>query len=81
MCDKTDMSTLSDFIKSQPQKSLAHWAKDFGVSRPHLHSLLNGERFPSIHVAKRIEAATGGKIPHDQWPNIAALIAAIRSAA
>ncbi len=75
------MSTLSDFIKSQPQKSLAQWAKDFGVSRPHLHSLMNGDRFPSFEVAQRIALATGGAVAIDQWPNFSKIINATRGAA
>jgi transcriptional regulator with XRE-family HTH domain len=75
------MSTLSDFIKSQPQRSLADWAEDFGISRPHLHSLMNGDRNPSVVVAQRIASATGGAVPINHWPNISQLIEAARGAA
>lgn len=68
------MSELSTHLKTVPDKPLGEWAKEFGISRPYLHALLNGQRHPSIDVAKRIAAATDGKIPVTAWPNIRAVV-------
>lgn len=71
-----DMSTLSEYIKAQPEKTRAQWAECFGISRPYLYSLMDGTRQPSIDVAQRIARATGGKVPVTAWPNMAAIVAA-----
>lgn len=68
------MSTLSDYIKSQPDLPMREWADRFGISRPHLIALLEGQRMPSPSVARRIADATGGAVPISAWPNIAAMI-------
>ena len=79
LCDIIgDMSTLSEYIKAQPEKTKTHWAECFGISRPHLYSLMDGTRQPSIDVAQRIAKATGGKVPVTAWPNIAAIVAAAK---
>ncbi len=70
------MSILSDYIKGRPEKSRSQWADEFGISRPHLHCLLEGSRLPSLDVATRIAVATGGAVPISSWPNIAAVLAA-----
>ena len=77
LCDTIgDMSTLSEYIKAQPEKTKTHWAECFGISRPHLYSLMDGTRQPSIDVAQRIAKATGGKVPVTAWPNMAAIVSA-----
>ena len=68
------MSTLSQHIKGQPQKSLALWAQDFGISRPYLYALIDGSRNPSLEVAQRIATATCGAVPLEAWPNLWAVI-------
>jgi plasmid maintenance system antidote protein VapI len=76
------MGTLSDHIKTDTAKTRAEWADAFGISRPYLHGLINGTRSPSVDVAVRIEAATGGAVPVRSWPRLAAVIdAAERGAA
>ena len=77
MCDMiSHMSSLNDYIKARPGKPLGQWAKAFGISRPHLYSLMDGTRNPSLDVARRIEAETQGDVPIRDWPNIAAVLSA-----
>lgn len=77
LCDIIgDMSTLSEYIKAQPEKTKTQWAERFGISRPYLYSLMDGTRQPSIDVAQRIAKATGGKVPVTAWPNMAAIVSA-----
>jgi DNA-binding transcriptional regulator YdaS (Cro superfamily) len=76
---KADMSTLSEHIKGQPEKPMQAWADELGVSRPHLYALISGDRQPSLDVAMKIEAATGGAVPISSWANHAAVIAAART--
>jgi plasmid maintenance system antidote protein VapI len=66
-----DMEQLAQHIEANPGRTYAEWAGMFGISRPHLHALLSGERKPSPHVALRIQDVTG--IPMTAWPNVAAL--------
>jgi plasmid maintenance system antidote protein VapI len=75
------MDTLASYIKSQPRKTMAEWATDFGISRPHLHSLLTGGRNPSPDVAIKIAAVTGGQVPVAAWPNLSRVADAVRGAA
>lgn len=65
------MEQLAQHIAANPGRTNAEWAGLFGISRPHLHALLTGERQPSPHVALRIQDVTG--IPMTAWPNVAAL--------
>lgn len=67
------MSTLSEYIKTQPDRPMREWADQFGISRPHLIALMAGERAPSIKVARQIEQVSGGKVPVTVWPNIRAV--------
>lgn len=53
---------------------MREWAERFGISRPHLIALLEGQRMPSPAVARRIAAGTDGAVPVETWPNIAAMI-------
>lgn len=73
------MSILAQHIKAQPHKPMREWAQDFGISRPHLLALMAGDRMPSVDVALRIEAKTGGAVPLDAWSNIRAMRAALAS--
>jgi plasmid maintenance system antidote protein VapI len=75
------MEQLAQHIAANPGRTNAEWAGLFGISRPHLHALLNDERQPSLHVAQRIADVTGGQVPVTAWPNIAALIEAAKGAA
>ena len=68
------MSTLAEYIKTQPPRPLGEWAADLGISRPYLHALMHGDRMPSVVTAKRIQDATGGAVPVTAWPNFAALL-------
>lgn len=68
------MSTLSNFVKTNPEKSLSDWAAKFGISRPYLYGLMDGTRAPSPEVAMQIERETGGKVPAASWPNISAML-------
>lgn len=68
------MSDLASHIKANPGKSLGEWAEGFGISRPYLYQLIDGERSPSLDVAKRIAAATDGEVPISVWPNIAKIL-------
>lgn len=72
------MSILNEYIKGQPEKSRSEWAEEFGISRPHLHCLLDGSRLPSLEVASRIASATRGAVPISSWPNMAAVLAAAK---
>lgn len=74
------MSSLQEYIKSNPARPMRAWADDFGVSRPFLYGLLDGTRNPSLQAARRIEAATGGNVPITEWPNIRAMLDAAREA-
>ncbi|AZV00253.1 Cro-like protein [Paracoccus phage vB_PkoS_Pkon1] len=77
ICDIIDhMSTLRDYIKSQPRKSRKEWADCFGISRPYLYGLMEGTRHPSLDVALRIADITEGAVPVMAWPNLAAVIRA-----
>jgi len=55
------MSTLSEYIKTQPERPMREWADQFGISRPHLIALMAGERAPSIKVARQIEQVRSGR--------------------
>lgn len=75
------MSTLPEYIKTQPDRPMREWADQFGISRPHLIALIDGTRAPSLSVAQRIAAQTGGAVPITAWPNIAALAQAVNGTA
>jgi plasmid maintenance system antidote protein VapI len=74
------MSTLSEYIKTQPQRPMREWAEAFGISRPYLIALIKGDRTPGIDVAQRIERATGGFVRMASWPNIRAISEALSEA-
>ena len=75
------MDTLIAHVNRKPEISRAEWARRFGVSRPYIYGLLNGTRCPSPEVAARIQAATDGEVKVTDWPNIAAVVAAVRASA
>ena len=66
------MNKLAQHINDRPKRAKLAWAREFDISRPMLIALISGERNPSLCVARRIEAATGGEVPAHDWPNIAA---------
>lgn len=68
------MSTLKTYIKGQPSRPMREWADDIGISRSYLIALVEGERTPSISVAKKIERATSGNVSVRDWPNIRAVL-------
>lgn len=72
------MSTLSEYIKTQPERPMREWAGQFRISRPHLIALIDGTRAPSIEVARRIETVSGGAVPVAVWPNIKAMLDALK---
>lgn len=74
------MSSLNDYIKSQPSRPMRVWAEAFGVSRPYLYGLMQGERMPSVAVARRIERGTDGAVPITAWPNIRSIADALGDA-
>ena len=79
ICDMfSGMSTLSEHIKGQPEKTMSEWAGRFGVSRPYLYQLVDGTRYPSLPVAMRIAKATNGAVPITAWPNLAAVVDAAK---
>ena len=75
------MNTLSEYIKREPDKKPMEWASTFGISRPYFYDLVRGTRYPSIAVANRIAAATRGEVPITVWPNISAMLSALRGGA
>ena len=80
MCDIPRMEQLNTHINAHPGRTKGEWAEMFGVSRPHLHALMEGQRQPSLPVAQRIQAATRGEVPITAWPNLAALVQAAAQA-
>jgi hypothetical protein len=59
---------------------MREWAEQFGISRPHLIALMDGERLPSLATAKRIEDGTGGAVPISEWSNIRQMLDDLRGA-
>jgi DNA-binding transcriptional regulator YdaS (Cro superfamily) len=57
---------LNEIIKTSGETQTV-WAGRFGVSKSYLSDILNGNRTPSLHVAVRIERATGGAVPASSW--------------
>lgn len=76
MCDVCRMEQLAQHIAQRPGRTFGEWAEIFGISRPYLHGLLNGERQPSLATAQRIAAATSGDVAITAWPTLAAIVAA-----
>lgn len=52
-------------------------AKAVGISASYMSELLTGRRVPSLDVALRISAATGGAVSLRSWPNLLAIADAI----
>lgn len=75
------MSSLKTHIKSQPARPMREWAERFGISRPHLIAIMDGERSPSLATARRIEEGTGGAVPISEWSNIRQMLDDLRGAA
>lgn len=75
------MSTLSEYVKSLEGTPKGEIADRLGISRPYLYGLLDETRSPSLPVAMRIAARTGGAVPITAWPKIAAVVEATDGAA
>lgn len=60
------MEQLTAHIKDAGLKR-NEFAKVIGISAPYLSQILNGEKRPSLDLAFRIEAATGGNVPASSW--------------
>jgi DNA-binding XRE family transcriptional regulator len=69
------MQKLAAHLRTEPQTTRGEWARRFGISRPYLYGLVDGERSPSLEVAQRIARATDGAVPVSSWPKLAALLA------
>lgn len=80
ICDSAGMELLKKYIADNPDRTLSQHAKDFGVSRPFLYALRDGLRQPSLSVAVRIAEATNGNIPVSSWPNLSAVLRAVKEA-
>lgn len=52
---------LADWLEKTGEKQAA-FAGKVDISEPHLSLILSGKRGPSLGLAKRIEAATNGKV-------------------
>lgn len=59
--------TLDDYLKQPNALPAVALAKIVGCNRSHITRLRNNERTPSMAVARKIEAATGGKVPVSSW--------------
>lgn len=57
---------LSTHIEKSGETQAA-WAERFGISAGHLSLILSGQKLPSLRLAFRIEAATGGGVPVSSW--------------
>jgi transcriptional regulator with XRE-family HTH domain len=73
------MNALAKHIEATPGKPMREWAQEMNISRPYLIGLKDGTRSPSLETAQKIARATGGKVPVESWPNIAALISALKT--
>lgn len=57
--------TLAEFLETSKIKP-AQFAQTLGVEPSTISRIVNGDRGPSLEMALRIEAATGGKVtPRD----------------
>lgn len=66
MCELLGMEKLKAYlIKTGVRPSAL--ARDVGTSRGYLHDLLEGRRSPSLSLASKIAAATGGAVPLSAW--------------
>ena len=54
--------TLKDFIKSHPRGYRSRLARDLGIHPMHLNNLIRRIRQPSLGLAVKIEALTGGQV-------------------
>ena len=80
MCDVTAMTALAEHIRARPGKSMQAWADEIGISRPYLYGLMDGSRTPSVEVAVKVERATDGAVTVTDWPNLAAVLSAVKAA-
>lgn len=61
---------LSAYLEpaDRTQESLAD---AIGHSQPTVNRYVNGERFPNAATARKIDAATDGKVPFELWQRVA----------
>ena len=64
--------TLTEFIAEanasfEKPRTQAEWAEAFGISRSYLAEILSGAKEPGRNAIRKIEAATGGKVPAAVW--------------
>ena len=71
--------TLSQYLDAK-KLTQAEFARLLGVNQGTVSKLCAGKN-PSWHMATRISDATGGNVPVTAWPNIRAVLDAVRGAA
>jgi DNA-binding transcriptional regulator YdaS (Cro superfamily) len=57
---------LTQYIKNSGRSRTA-WAADLGISKSYLSDILNGNKFPSLELAVRIQRATQGAVMAADW--------------
>jgi transcriptional regulator with XRE-family HTH domain len=57
----------------------ADFAAQIGVTQATVSKFCSGDIAPRPETAQKIARATGGKVPVESWPNIAALISALKT--
>ncbi len=61
-----NMRKLDEYLKAQNLTGAA-FARRVGLSDPYLSKIRHGIFTPSLEVAVRIDAETGGKVPAAAW--------------
>lgn len=59
---------LKTYLSDAPKGERARLADAIGSSVSHIYQLSGGHSAPSLALAKKIEAATGGKVTVHDWP-------------
>jgi len=60
--------TLKEWLKGRPRGSAAKLAVEAGTSRQTISHLVRLKQTPSVDLAIRIAAATGGAVAVSDWP-------------
>ncbi|TMV86255.1 helix-turn-helix transcriptional regulator [Thioclava sp. BHET1] len=60
------METLKTYLKDKKVKQ-SRLAAEVGISCAYMSQLVSGQRLPSIQVAAKISAATGGSVTISSW--------------
>jgi hypothetical protein len=58
--------TLRDWLAAQGKRP-GTFASDIGYDRGNFHRLMNGEHWPSLELALKIEQETAGAVPMSLW--------------